>query len=728
MEVDKAMEKYSISKYTIFGNNLPQPGPDFNELAEKLADSKKVSKQLILDKLYHLATFSTNYVMPIYVKTYRKHMSIKFVNGHIWAKHQEKGPQPAKVMIIGKHPGVEEIKENRLFCGQSGQYLRQSLLDCGFLIEEINNWYVTNVIKHEPVGFSITKSVPTSLIKNCLPILYKEIRIVKPDYILCLGREAIKALFPKGNIKVSDCQGKFYIFQIPYIDDDGQEKLHQCKVVGSIHPANVLRTPDMAPAFISSIKYFKSLMENKIIDLNKLNVTIIDNLEKMKQVCNKLAKIDKNEFAFDAEWHGYSPVEPNSYIRSIQFTNSITDAYIIKLRDENGNKVFSDNDENLVIEELYQLLKIKEQNIRIIGHNFKADLVFLCHKYPKLGRLLVKLFEAPVDDPPNKPGALLGWQKTCYYGGFDTMLAAHSVSETFGQSYKLEILCNYYCQMPRWDLFLKKWIEEEKTRLKKIKAQSEKQLKKKQKDINENNVNLTQTEDLLESYEFEGFGNCPDKLLFGCLEENIPSYAGWDVAGCLMLYKFLNKPGGLLDKDKNKQNSRKAFWISMRANLACLEMEFNGMLVNFDVANDLIDVYNNFYNKLVNDLRKLINWPDFNPASYMQVTQLIFGRKYSQKYDENGNKISCVPDHVETLDLEPIVTSSKPKKPWTKVVENGEEELYSPCTDKETLGILITLLSHNKNVTNKQYKLAVLEYLRKIRFLKSILDRVLFVK
>jgi len=104
--------------------------------------------------------------------------------------HRGSGP---KVMIIGEAPGKYEAIKHTSFIGDSGQ-----LLDRWIKKMELDNYFITNVVKHRPIAYvnGREKNGTPNLIEvsACLPYLIAEIEVENPDFIITLGKTARDAL------------------------------------------------------------------------------------------------------------------------------------------------------------------------------------------------------------------------------------------------------------------------------------------------------------------------------------------------------------------------------------------------------------------------------------------------------------------------------------------------------------------------------------------------------
>jgi uracil-DNA glycosylase family protein len=165
------------------------------------------------------------------------------------------GPRGARVMLVGEVPGDQEDRAGRPFVGPAGRLLDRALGAAGV---ERGDAYVTNAVKHfkwEPRGKRRLHRRPTpSEIDACRPWLRKEIELVRPLVLVCLGATASQALLGRG-FRVTEERGKFMPSPLaPY-------------VMATIHPSALLRLPDeMSRAaemkhFISDLELVRGVLE-----------------------------------------------------------------------------------------------------------------------------------------------------------------------------------------------------------------------------------------------------------------------------------------------------------------------------------------------------------------------------------------------------------------------------------------------------------------------------------
>ena len=134
------------------------------------------------------------------------------------------GNPKAKLMLIGEGPGEMEDKTGRPFVGRAGQLLTK-------IIENVLNLkredvYIANIVKCRPPN----NRVPTIEEANtCKPYLLKQIEIINPEILVCLGKTAFMYLM-NSDMPISKVRGQIFEYK---------EK----KVIPTFHPSYLLRNP-----------------------------------------------------------------------------------------------------------------------------------------------------------------------------------------------------------------------------------------------------------------------------------------------------------------------------------------------------------------------------------------------------------------------------------------------------------------------------------------------------
>ncbi|MBN2788971.1 MAG: uracil-DNA glycosylase [Candidatus Delongbacteria bacterium] len=133
------------------------------------------------------------------------------------------GSDRSKLLIIGEAPGAEEDKIGLPFVGRSGKLLTKMLEAIDLSREDV---FICNVLKCRPPNNRDPKSEE---IKQCSMYLDKQLEILKPRYILALGRIAAKRILEK-DIPMKDFRKEVHFY-------------HNIPVMVTYHPSALLRNP-----------------------------------------------------------------------------------------------------------------------------------------------------------------------------------------------------------------------------------------------------------------------------------------------------------------------------------------------------------------------------------------------------------------------------------------------------------------------------------------------------
>ena len=151
------------------------------------------------------------------------------------------GNPNADILVIGEGPGAEEDKQGLPFVGRAGKLLTDMLKAIKFEREEV---YIGNIIKCRPPE---NRTPMQDEMDTCLPYLKKQVELIKPKLILCLGLTAAKGLLKK---KESLGQLRKSVFEY-----------EGAKVIVSYHPAALLRNPHWKKDSWEDLKKFRKLFE-----------------------------------------------------------------------------------------------------------------------------------------------------------------------------------------------------------------------------------------------------------------------------------------------------------------------------------------------------------------------------------------------------------------------------------------------------------------------------------
>ena len=610
---------------------------EFYQCAQLLADGADDKEiDLWYDFLHMRALYDTNFVLPI--SNGGIISEAVFVPGCGWMDSCRVGPfRKFKYMIVGKEPSNFDFSSKRANLGISANLLGDELEDKGL---SKSDFYITYVVKHQNLNL-VGATLKSSWINNCNALLRSEIILTRPEVILTLGDEALKALAGR-DARLSDSSGKVFTLDIP-LPEGG---VHSVKIVSCVSPAFVRRYPQNLERFKKSISHFSLVCNGVSIETTEKDILhfSIDSASDLLRVRDDIMKDANPVIAVDLEWQGEWPGHKSSYVRTVQISWKPKVACCIMVNKAGGGFIFKEDVASLA-ESLNAVFKPKDgRHVRVVGHYLTSDL-------PWLKSLGVDLFDS--FDTLSDSGVPMDEASSKTHGGFDTLLAAHAVDET--GVFNLEDQAVTYCNVPRWEHPLSDW----------------------KKEFCRDNG--------MKSSELGGYGMCPDDILvpYGC----------YDADATRRLYDYYNGVGdknGALDSDLHGNSSRKAYWLSMRAYPAFIEMRNTGISIDKERVYSLTALYMKVYNALLFKLRAAIKWPEFNPSSPYHKRELLFGEELSGKRDSKGVAERMRPEGAISLGLDPYKStgSGAKGKLWEEIVASEKSHLYSASTDRESLTIL----------------------------------------
>jgi uracil-DNA glycosylase family 4 len=467
------------------------------------------------------------------------------------------GPSKSKVMVIGKWPMPEDMSAMRYAAGRIGDEWKDILTS-----KRINfdSWYVTSAYKFLPKGVA---RPDVKMGSECIPLLFYELYHVQPEYIICMGADAVKALFGS---KATLAQFRNQVTDFEWPDR------FKSKVICTCTPAEVLMAPETRPVMEQDLDLLVGLLQDRpVVEKIPTNYRYIDTFKKLDSWIDEMLENDCKVFSVDCEWAGDNPrCDPNTnYLRSIQFCWGVGLACYLDLTDETGSKKLLSKGKYYLAEKLKRLLFGRE-GVSLIGHNLRADLPWLID----LG-LEGKEFEDIILD------------------SFDTMLANHCLDETSGHG--LDDLTLKYTDMGKYDSTLQAWIKEQK-----ISA---------------------------DQLDLEGYARIPTEILFlyGCADVDATFRVAIIFMEMLAKIHKEDLKFGEFYEDGTPITLATLFYnIENRATLPILEMEMTGIPVDTERLQKLIGIYHEARDKLDIRLKEQLNWPEFNFRSVDQVRMLLY--------------------------------------------------------------------------------------------------------
>lgn len=156
------------------------------------------------------------------------------------------------LLIIGEAPGENEDLQSKPFVGRSGKLLDKLLNEQNF--DRKTNVYILNMIKCRPPKNRDPK--PEEL-RLCEAYLTKQIELLNPKAILCLGRVSATKLIDK-DLKISKEHGKVFDPSLC-----ASQTLNQTSAIisATFHPAALLRNPNNIPLFQADLDKLKRMID-----------------------------------------------------------------------------------------------------------------------------------------------------------------------------------------------------------------------------------------------------------------------------------------------------------------------------------------------------------------------------------------------------------------------------------------------------------------------------------
>ncbi len=127
------------------------------------------------------------------------------------------------------------------FVGRAGQLLTDILKAINFQRDEV---FIANILKCRPPG---NRNPLRDEMDTCLPYLVKQIELIKPKLILCLGLVAADGLLQL-KTSLTKMRGNVYEF-------------NGIKVMVTYHPAALLRNPEWKRGCWEDVKEFRRLYD-----------------------------------------------------------------------------------------------------------------------------------------------------------------------------------------------------------------------------------------------------------------------------------------------------------------------------------------------------------------------------------------------------------------------------------------------------------------------------------
>jgi len=146
-------------------------------------------------------------------KLHKKRTHIVFADGN----------PKAELVFVGEGPGADEDATGIPFVGRAGKLLTQMIEAMGLQRKDV---YICNVVKCRPPE---NRQPDPEEVTTCSPYLVRQLEVINPKVIVCLGATAAKTLL-ETDMGISKFRGQ-------WLDFRGK------KLLATYHPAYLLRNP-----------------------------------------------------------------------------------------------------------------------------------------------------------------------------------------------------------------------------------------------------------------------------------------------------------------------------------------------------------------------------------------------------------------------------------------------------------------------------------------------------
>lgn len=152
------------------------------------------------------------------------------------------GNPDAKLMFVGEGPGRDEDAQGEPFVGRAGLKLNSLIEKLGLKREDV---YIGNVVKCRPPENRVPEADEQAA---CMPYLERQILLIRPRIIICLGLTAAQALL--------ETKSTMALLR------KTRHQLGEILVIATYHPAYVLRNPKAAWDVWADVKDVPDLLKS----------------------------------------------------------------------------------------------------------------------------------------------------------------------------------------------------------------------------------------------------------------------------------------------------------------------------------------------------------------------------------------------------------------------------------------------------------------------------------
>jgi uracil-DNA glycosylase family 4 len=133
------------------------------------------------------------------------------------------GRPDARLVFFGEAPGADEDASGIPFVGRAGQLLTKIIEACRLTRDDV---YIMNVLKCRPPG---NRPPQPDEVANCRGYFERQLEIIRPEFICCLGASAARALLETEE-PIGTLRGRWFSHGT-------------AQVICTYHPSYLLRNP-----------------------------------------------------------------------------------------------------------------------------------------------------------------------------------------------------------------------------------------------------------------------------------------------------------------------------------------------------------------------------------------------------------------------------------------------------------------------------------------------------
>jgi DNA polymerase len=133
------------------------------------------------------------------------------------------GNPQARLCFFGEAPGADEDRLGEPFVGRAGQLLDRIIEASKMQRSDV---YILNTVKCRPEN---NRTPEPAEVENCRPFFERQLEIIRPEFICCLGLVAARALLGT-NLPLGRLRGRLHPWRF-------------AQVLVTYHPAYLLRNP-----------------------------------------------------------------------------------------------------------------------------------------------------------------------------------------------------------------------------------------------------------------------------------------------------------------------------------------------------------------------------------------------------------------------------------------------------------------------------------------------------